>query len=276
MFDRAHLLKHLSGLLRPIAALCLRSGIRIQDIIESFKSALLAEATRQLAREGSKVTVSRLGVMTGLQRKDVTRLQAGQERSSGQYDLIAKVLGQWQLGKQFVASNGKPRVLSLEDGEHSFYALVKKISKDLNPATVLFELERCGLVERVSGGVRLISPTYVLSDAANQGFELLEEDFRSLLDVVEHNLSEDSSLSHLHARTTYDKIRPDGVQSIKEWLLREGHALHDRARTFISQYDQDINPDPKFEGRPVKVFLGTFGGVEREVFAANKRPKDKE
>ncbi|MBX7144618.1 MAG: hypothetical protein K1X79_09225 [Oligoflexia bacterium] len=276
MFNRVLLLKHLSSLLRPVAALCVRYGIRVQDIIEALKSALVHEATRQLNKEGEKVTVSRVGVMTGLQRKEVLRLQSGQERSPSQHDLVAKVLGQWQFDKEFVATGGKPRILPLDGSSRSFYGLVKKVSQDLNPATVLFELERCGLVRRTRSGVLLISPTYALSERAEDGFDILSDDLRSLLGVVEHNLSEPVGLSHLHARTMYDKIRPEGIERIKEWLLREGHAMHDRARAFLSQYDQDVNPDPNFKGQPAKVFLGTFGGVENEVIAAPERDEQEE
>ena len=78
---------------------------------------------------------------------------------------------------------------------------------------------------------------------------------------VEENLLARPAITNLHARTTYDNIRPEGVADLKRWILTEGHKFHLRAREIMSRYDQDVNPDPSFEGRGVKVSLGSYGFV---------------
>ena len=79
---------------------------------------------------------------------------------------------------------------------------------------------------------------------------------------VEENVIEKAKPPHLHARTEYDNISPKDLTVIKEWLLKEGAALHKRARTFISNFDLDINPDKEKKGGS-KVVVGTFSYTSR-------------
>jgi hypothetical protein len=54
-------------------------------------------------------------------------------------------------------------------------------------------------------------------------------------------------------------VRPEGIAKIRQWLLVEGNAFHERARREISKYDQDITPDPKFSAKGTRVVLSSFG-----------------
>ena len=63
-------------------------------------------------------------------------------------------------------------------------------------------------------------------------------------------------------RTSYDNVRPDALPEIKRWMLKHGHETHNQARRFISQYDQDVNPDPKFKGKGVRVVFTAFSNVQ--------------
>lgn len=85
--------------------------------------------------------------MTGIHRKDVDRLILGERKVDPATDVFTRVFGQWQNDKRF-SKNGRPKALDL-GGEAVYFAkLVQSVSKEHNPYTVLFELERLGFIKR--------------------------------------------------------------------------------------------------------------------------------
>jgi hypothetical protein len=221
-----------------------------------------------LASDGQETTTSRVSIVSGLHRRDVRRLLDENPAIKTGVSLTMRVVGQWRTGPDFVTAAKKPKVLTFGTEDSEFHQLVASINKDLNPATVLFELERVGAVERSARGLKLKVESYVPTGDYEEGFRILAADSTDLMCAVEENIIDDPELPHLHARTEYDAVRPENLDDIKRWLIREGHLLHNRARNFISQYDQDINPDPEFKGETSRVVLGAFSRVEER----NKKP----
>jgi hypothetical protein len=260
--DKSALIRALRILLRPLVSFCLRHGLRIQDLIECCKVTFVEMSRDAIVVKGEEATMSRVSVITGLHRRDVKRLLDENPAVKTAVSLTMRVVGQWRTDPAFMTSARKPRVLSFGTEDSEFHNLVASVSRDLNPATVLFELERVGAVERSSRGLRLVVESYVPTGDFEEGFRILAADFTDLSRSVEQNVIEDPELPHLHARTEYDAVRPENLAEIKRWLIREGHLLHNRTRNYLSQFDQDINPDPEFAGETVRVVLGTFSRVD--------------
>ena len=248
-------------LARPIVEFCLRNSLRIQDLEQCFRQVLVEAAREEIERKGGKVTDSRLSIMTGLHRREITRLVKSDPVSETNGNLITKIVGHWQTDKRFCLKSGRGRTLSLDREGGEFYKLVRSISSDLNPATVLFELERTGAVERTEQGVRLVEKEYIRRGDLEGGFRVVGADIGDLIGAAECNLLEKRDIPQLHLRTEYDRVREDAIPRIQKWILNEGHALHQRARAFISRFDQDVNPQLKYSGRFQKVVLGSFGRV---------------
>lgn len=259
-FERTLLIQALSLVLMPVARLCLRNSLKIQDLMGCAKTCFLRAAEEELKRQGEKVTPSRLSIMSGMQRKDIARCTAGHSEPSSGKALITKVVGQWQTDKRFLTGKGTPRALTIGQ-ESEFARLVAAVSCDVNPATVLFELERTGSIIRTGESIKLCAETYLPLDDAMAGFNILSMDSDDIISAVEENILTSPRLPHLHLRTEYDRIRADRTEEIKTWLLKEGNAFHTRARNFISKFDEDVNPNPKYRGEFSKVVLGSFSRV---------------
>ena len=240
-------------LMRPLAAFALRHSLKIQDLIDLLKQVLV-----EVAGEDPEIgeNLSRLSVVTGVHRKEVGKLRAGQLPALPR-SLAGRVLGQWQSDKEFVGAGGAPRDLSVEE----FQRLVTKVSSDVNPSAVLFDLVRAGAARQGEMGIVFVHPTYVTADSAGASFSHVSRDIDSLLRAVEENTLARPDLPLHHLRTEYDRIRADDVPKIKQWLLREGHRFHHKARGFLSQFDQDINPTLDYSGPEVAVALGSFAHI---------------
>lgn len=260
--DRDIAFKLLAFVLRPAVRFCVRHSLRLQDIIEVSKALLVHAAMEELKNQGLRANNSRISVMTGVHRRDIGSIEQGLSTQGYTKDLVTKVMGAWQTDKRYCTANGSPRVLTYQGNDSEFDRLVYSISTDVNPAAVLAELERSGSVEKRRLGVTLVKGSFIPKGDIQSGFKLASDDADDLTRSVEENLLEEPSLTNLHARTQFDNVRPGGVEEIKLWFLKEGHRLHLNARKFISRYDQDVNPDPKFEGKGVRVVLGTFSYVD--------------
>jgi len=256
--------KILTLLLRPVVRFCLRHSLRLQDLIESSKSAFVEIGKEELRSSAKKSNISRLSVMSGVHRRDVMRLLNQKSEPHYEKDLITKVIGRWQTDEKYITSRGEPRILSYGSDDSEFCALVHSVSKDLNPGTVLFELERVAAVEVTARGLKLLIESYVPKGDPLAGFNILSHDSEDLVSVVEENIFSDPDLPQFHARTVYDNVHPDALDELKRWFLKEGHEFHARVRQKVSQLDQDINPDSKFKGKGLKVVFSSFSAVKKE------------
>ena len=187
----------------PFAGLCVRRGVKIQDAIEALKAAYVKASQSELEKSGSSVNASKLSVMTGLQRRDIARLTSGESDQRGERSLLAKVIGQWRYDRRFSAKQ-QPKALAFEGERSEFMRLVASVSRDLNPYTVLFELERLGAVRRCEGKLVLAVESYEPAGDAEEGLRLLAEDVGDLTGAVEENIFAREEVPNLHIKTEYD------------------------------------------------------------------------
>jgi Family of unknown function (DUF6502) len=251
-------------LVRPLARFCLAHGLKIQEVMDAFKSELLRAAKEDLTKKDLKITDSRLSVVSGLRRREVVRLAKGADDLDGSRNLIAKVIGLWRDDERFLTKKGTPRILDISPDNNEFAKLVEKVSKELAPGTVLFELERLGAVSRSAAGIKLETDTFVPRGDVLKGFEFISQHISDLLRAGAHNVVEVPSIPHHHLVTEYDRVRPEELPALMNWFLQEGHAMHLRARAEIARHDQDVRPDSKFKGKGVRVVYGSFSYVDLE------------
>ena len=227
-------LQLLVKLLRPVMRFCLRNSLRVQEVVEAAKHALIDAAVEEAEQCGRKVNVSSIAVMTGLHRRDVMRIyRDGAEKKEP--NLVTRVIGQWQGDPSFATTRGKPRVLSNDE----FRRLVFGISQDLHPGTVIRELERLGYVEKTARGLRLAVKTHLIVEDLEEAFSMVDDDCSDLIAAVEENVADAEQVKNLHARTSYDKIPASAVPKVREWLIDEGSKFHQRVRAYLASLDRD-------------------------------------
>ena len=248
----------LFALLRPTVRFCVRHGLHIQDLLEAAKAVFLEVSAAEIEQQGGKANVSRLSAATGIHRRDVMRIFGRSETKEQPQGLVSRVLGQWQHDSRFVTAAGTPRVLSIAPEDNEFKKLILAVSQDLNPGTILFELERIGAVERRGHRLKLRSQAYVPKNDWREGYRMLGRDADYLASAVEQNVHETAESPNLHATTEFDNVREDALPQIRKWLLTEGSKFQDRVRTYLSQYDVDINPRAARTRAGAKVVLSCF------------------
>ena len=254
-------------LLAPLVRFALRHGLKIQEIESALSQSMVQEAQALLTQQSKQHSTSRLSVMTGIHRREISR-QLGGSSSEHSPSIIAKVLGVWQHAKRYQGAQGKARQLTIGSDNCEFNLLVREVSKELNPAAVLFELERVGVVTLSqiddTEYATLTKGTFSPSDRFSSGIAILSDDIDDLLHSVEENLVLQNSEKNLHARTVFDNVQIENLPELKRWIRTEGHEFHRRLREKLAELDNDINPQPDRLGKKVAVVVGSFGRIIEE------------
>jgi hypothetical protein len=143
------------GLLVPIARFLLRYGVGYTAFAEQAKWAFVHAALIDNRAKGRANHVSRIVEMTGLGRKETTRLRALEydevDYVGAWWRNLGDVLQRWHTEPDFLDARGSPLDLAI-DGHLGFSDLVKRYGGDMSPSTVLRELRRVGSVHDVGGG----------------------------------------------------------------------------------------------------------------------------
>jgi hypothetical protein len=251
----------LRNLLRPAVRFALRRGVKVRSIVDELKSLLIEEARRELRRAKQDLTVSKLSVMTGIQRRDVQKISSPLTESEQHLDLMTRLIGSWCSNEKF-SRKGTPIALSFEGAQSDFAELVRGVSLDLNPSTALFELDRLGLVERKGQELKLLWNAYQISGDVDDAYTLLERDIRNLIESVDRNITQSSTIPNLHISTHFDNVSVNEIPAVREWLLKKGAALHAEAREFIGSLDKDLNPARYAEAGGARVTLSSYSLCE--------------
>lgn len=260
------LIQCLRLVLRPVVRYCLRKSLTIQDLLESAKVVFIDVASEEMHHQAKEVTLSRLRVTTGINRRELMRIyNQGESRDSG-LGLVARVIGAWQQDPAYTTKNNRPRILSFEGGNSEFHELVAGVSTDIKPPSVLFELERIGAVEQTSKGLKLKASGYLPKQDTIESFRLLSYDIEELMDIVEENVFGEDSTRNLHATTEFDNISEKDLAHLREWVFKEGSAFHKRVRDYIAKYDLDYSKKQSKTavGGGGRVVLGTFARINKD------------
>jgi len=265
MMTKEILLKHIQKLARPVVGLCLRHGIKLGELIDALKRIYVSCAEESLRKEGEAVSTSRITVMTGVHRTDVASIREEGSFMPRERHTASDVINQWRYDSRFSSGRGKPRALEIEGKNSEFAELVKSVSLSVSPYTVGFELERLGLIKRGKDGkARLLTRVFVPKGDPSAVLEMLAEDAEDLFVAVEENAFESHppELPNHHLKTEYTNVSCEALPEIRRWFMREGSALHERARNFLSKFDRDLTPQDKPSTESCRVAIASFSRVE--------------
>lgn len=164
-------------MLPPLIRLLIGLGISAPEFALTCKRIYVQTAADRLAERAKRVNRSRIAIVTGLTRAEVTKLLGKRvHREAAQHHLqrAARVLNGWRSDPEFTSRRGRPRTLPLRGRKGSFEALVKRYSGDIPPRAMLDELRAMLAVRKQQNGAvrmnarREISPLRV-RDIANLG-----------------------------------------------------------------------------------------------------------
>ncbi|QJR12667.1 hypothetical protein DSM104443_03759 [Usitatibacter rugosus] len=267
-------LRALARVLRPVARLLIAGGVPIQAASESLKRAYVEAAQRHFGEEAG--TDSRLSLLTGINRKEVRRLTTPAADEWGPESVTSfasAVYTAWTLREEWRGADGKPRALPLR-GEGSFDVLVKGVTRDLRPSSVLAELVRLGYAETgVDDTVRPVGDAFLSQREFTDRLGPLAENLQDHADAAVANVL-GASPPFLERTLFGDELSEESAKVLHEEARAHWKRVHDE---LIARADVLEAEDQRL-GRPAttRIRVGVYVYVETPSGDATASPQKKE
>ena len=221
----------------------LRNGMSYGEFDQIARKSFVDVAFRDHASPGKKQTVSNVAIITGLNRKEVKKLNeldADQSTtSSKQYNRSIRVIGGWINDPDFLRNDGSPRDLDM-DGEHSFTSLVRKYSGDMPVAAMQKALIESGNISvDDKANVRLLSHAYLPSDDPAEKLAILGTDTQQLIETINHNITASPKDRHFQRKASNPRIAMKSIPAIRQFTQRKGQAFLEEVDLYLSQHESD-------------------------------------
>ena len=216
----AALVRALTRLARPLVRLLIARGITFPYLANLLKTVYVAVATEFL---GDNATTSRVSVVTGLQRKDIRRIQTEPAPDAAPPPAIsigARLIGIWTGNARFrVKKGGAPLALprtSEGSRKPSFDELVRTVSTDIRPRVILDEWLRLGIVSIDADGlVRLNSDAFVPQQGFDEKAYYLGRNVADHIATSVHNLLGEGT-PWFERAVYYDRLTPESVAYLRK------------------------------------------------------------
>jgi hypothetical protein len=243
-------------ILRPLIHILIRNGISYGTFADLAKWLFVDVAKREFAIEARKQTISRVSVITGLNRKEVKRVSElatpDDQASSERYNRAARVIAGWRRDKTYCNEKGQPADLPLAGEEATFQTLVKKYSGDMPFRAVLDELIRVDAAAQTDDGrVHLIARAYLPAGDETMKIHILGTDVAHLISSIRHNLNPDVRGPFYQRKVMYDNLPDDVLPALRKLSAESAQKLLEKLDSWLSDRDRDSGRETKGSDRNV-------------------------
>ena len=159
----------LRAVLMPLARLSVGQGLPFAEAEEIMKRAFVECAGDAHPGLPPHRKVSRISTVTGINRREVTRLtRPGPAPQRRRASVASEVYARWLTDAAYQDRRGRPRVLSRQGSAPSFETLAQAVTRDVHPRSLLDELLRLrlGTLDPTTDRVTLAADATPRGDAA--------------------------------------------------------------------------------------------------------------
>lgn len=276
---KSQLAAALRRLLRPVVREMIASGLTYPAADQMLRQLFVEVAEEDFALPFKRQTDSRLALVTGISRKEVSQLRR-HRRAAGdlpevEESVVTHVIGRWMAGPPYATPDGIPRRLHYEARDAkapSFARLVRELGIDIPVRAVLDELLHIGSAALLpDGDVELQREVHIPAADSEGKLVLLGSDPAELFATIMHNI-EHGEAPWLQRKVVYDNIGGDALPALREEARQAGLDFVRRANALVASYDRDRHPEAP-GGRRSRVVVGVY---YLEETAGTPGPRDDE
>jgi len=242
------------AILQPLVRILLRNGVSFGTFSDIAKWVYVDTAANEFGPADRKQTVSRISVITGLSRKEVTRVKERKcttcDPRAERYNRAVRVISAWRREPPFTDSEGRPVILPINGKGATFAELARRFSGDLPCRAILDELLAAGCVEiDEEDRVCLLNAAYLANNADPVNIHIMGADTASLIETIEHNLQADETQRFFQRKVLYDNLPEEVLPSFRALTANAAQQLLEHLDGWLAGQDRDTNPDIRGTGR---------------------------
>jgi len=234
---------------RPVAGILLRAGVTWREVVDLGKATYVEVASQDFGIRGRPTNVSRVSILTGITRKEVSRIRKllaePDTTVTDSMNHATRVLTGWFTDDEYVDADGQPRPLVAEGPNASFEALCKSYVSDVAPQTMLKELKHVGAVVEDTDG-RLVAKMRTYMPRQLDAAQILSSGsvLQDLGKTVAYNLYRDEhDMPKFERRASNMRVRASAVPAFQAFLDEEGQAFLERVDAWLTanEAEEDSN-----------------------------------
>jgi hypothetical protein len=234
-------------ILRPLVRILLRNGVSFGTFADLAKGVYIDVARQEFEIGNRKQSTSRVSILTGLSRKEVTRVRKLQrpndQRSDEQYNRAARVIAAWLREPDFIDAEGQPAVLPMSGRGATFSELVRRFSGAIPARAIRDELMRVGALEKLEDGrIRLLARAYIPKSSEIDKIHILGTDVSHLISTIDHNLRPETPEPFFQRKVAYDNLPHEVLPQLRRLTVRKAQALLENMDRWLARHDRDTNP----------------------------------
>lgn len=225
--EQQALLDALDSVLRPLAQLCIGKGVPIQALDERIRQAFVKAARSECESAQSQRLSSRISSMTGLTRREVTRIQALAEPARpSTRSAVTEIFTNWLGLPDYQTSPDQPLTLPRLGPKPSFEALAQTVTRDVHPRSLLEALCRLKLAQwdEASDTVRLLQDAFVPRDQWAQMVAFLGDNVGDHLRAAVVNVLGQGN-EHFEQTLFADELSTESLEQAKHIITAQWRTL---------------------------------------------------
>ena len=243
-------------MLEPVILVLLKSGVTWKEFAAVTKAKFVAVATREFGIRGRPTNVSRVAILTGLDRREVRKLRGASPTPAepGFMSKPTQVLEGWYSDPEFLAADGKPRDLEIERDGNDFTALVRRYAPGIPVVAMIKELRAAGAIDQTKNGkLRAVQRAFIPRELNDNQVRLWGSALRDLGTTLENNVGRAvTERARFERRALSLNVDPRALPEFRAFLEGEGQAFLERVDAWLTAHrvaDQG-------EGGPAAIRLG--------------------
>lgn len=237
-------------MVRPIVSLLIRNGVGHRRMSELLKAVYVEVAADEYGKGGRPTNVTRISLLTGLDRKQVKEIRDYATSSLNEHEsvdqnatapsqsnVLGRVLSAWHQDERF-SKNNKAMPLTVDA---DFLQLCKLYGGDKTSTAILNELLRVNAVERIdSNKVVAVSRYYMPAQADPEALARSFDVYRDLGNTLLHNLYRDEAqASQFEGRATNTQVPMNRVDEFRQYIEEEAQQFLEKVDARLSTYEQE-------------------------------------
>ena len=280
--SRSYIKSTLRKILSSVVRIMLRNGITYREFCEVSKEVFVEVASKDYGIRGRETNVSRVSVLTGIDRKEVKRVKdllldhPQVHQAQQKQDRITRVLTAWHQDTAYLNQAQSPLILPIE-GQDSFTSLAKAYAGDVPIRALLKEMLRVGVVEEVeSEKIKVLKREFIPAQSDPEAMLRASSVIHDLGSTLHHNLYEGGSEDHplrFERRASNIYIDPEHIPEFREFVAKEGQAFLECIDAWLSEHEV---ADHSNTTNTIRAGVSTFAFEEKNIQpteAASKKPK---